>query len=169
MSYVFLCLGSNLGDRESNLLKGFELLARRVTIEFVSSIYETEPVGFQEQPWFLNVVCQCTTQLDPFNLLVFAKEIENEMGRVPDFRNAPRPIDIDILFYEDHTIETDDLTVPHPRIGERAFVLIPLVEIAPSFIHPLSGKSMSALLLELNEKQEVRKWGNVPNIGSAAF
>ena len=166
---VYLGIGSNLGDREPNLAKGLESLSQQVTIERVSSIYETEPVGYLEQPWFLNMVCCGTTQLDPFELLAFAKGIEGQLGRVPSFPNAPRPIDIDILFYDDRVVETENLIIPHPRIEERAFVLIPLVEIAPDLVHPSNGKYVRDLLSELTNSQQVRKWGNVPSVGSAAL
>jgi len=161
MNTVYLGLGSNLGDREINLARGLESLARGIVIKQVSSIYETEPLGYLEQPWFLNMVCCGMTQLGPFELLSFAKEIEGQLGRVAGFPNAPRPIDIDILLYDDQIIETQDLVIPHPRIGERAFVLAPLVEIAPELTHPAMGKSMRGLLSELTELQQVRRWGNV--------
>ena len=169
MNSVHLGLGSNLGDRESNLAKALGLLTPNMSIDQLSSIYETEPVGYVEQPWFLNMACSGKTSLDPFELLSFAKEIETSLGRVASFSNAPRTIDIDILFYEDRSIDTVALVIPHPRIAERAFVLVPLTEIAPEFVHPLSGKSTRELLSVLNDSSQVRKWGNVPSIGSAAL
>ena len=169
MSNVYLGLGSNLGDRESKMAKALELLAQRITIDQLSSIYETEPVGYTEQPWFLNMVCSGKTLLDPFELLSLAKEIEVNLGRVASFTNAPRTIDIDILFYENRVIDTGNLVIPHPRIGERAFVLAPLAELAPEFIHPSNGKSVRDLFSALNNSPQVRKWENVPGIGSAAL
>ena len=169
MSTVYLGLGSNLGDREANLVKALGLLTQQVTIGQVSSIYETEPVGYKEQPWFLNLVCVGETKMDPFDLLTFTKEIEAELGRVSSFPNAPRPIDIDLLLYDDQKIDTDDLTIPHPRMGERRFVLAPMVEIAASIIHPGNSKTIKELLSELNDSTQIRKWGYVSNIGSAAF
>lgn len=138
-------------------------------IKQVSSIYETEPVGYLEQPWFLNMVCCGTTELDPLELLRYVKNIEGQLGRVASFPNAPRPIDIDILFYDNCIMSSCDLVIPHPRIGERAFVLVPLVEIAPDIAHPSTGKSMRDLLSGLTESQQVRRWGNVPYIRPAAL
>ena len=152
-----------------NLARGLESMARGMVIKQVSSIYETEPLGYLGQPWFLNMVCSGTTQLGPLELLSFAKEIEGQLGRVASFPNAPRPIDIDILLYGDRVIETQDLVIPHPRIGERAFVLIPLVEIAPELTHPLTAKSMGDLLSELTGSQQVRRWRNVPCIRPSAL
>lgn len=140
-----------------------------MSIEHISSIYETEPVGYLDQPMFLNLACAGKTELDPVSMLAFAKDIERQMGRKPSFPNAPRTIDIDILFYSDRMIETVDLIVPHLRLGERAFVLVPLVEIASEFIDPKSGKTMRELLAGLGDLQQVRRWGDVPSIGSAAL
>lgn len=162
-------LGSNLGARAANLSGALDLLAEQVTIGQVSSIYETEPVGYSEQPWFLNLVCVGETGLDPFAFLAFAKGIEAELGRVSSFPDAPRIIDIDLLFYGDRKIEADNLTVPHLRIAQRRFVMVPLVEIAASFVHPVSGKQMTELLSELTDSTQVRKWGDVSSIGSAAL
>ena len=169
MNTVYLGLGSNLGDRERNLARGLESVARRITIKQVSSIYETEPLGYLEQPWFLNMVCCGTTRLDPFELLRYVKGIEEQLGRVAAFPNAPRPIDIDILFYAQRVIEAQYLVIPHPRIGERAFVLIPLVEIAPDLAHPITGTTMRELLSGLAGSQQVRRWRDVPCIRSAAL
>ena len=169
MSKVYLGLGSNIGDRESNLKEALRRLAKKVSIEHISSIYETEPVGYLDQPMFLNLACEGKTELDPFAILTFAKDIESRMGRKPSFSNAPRPIDIDILFYDDRIIEAVELIVPHPRFWERAFVLVPLAEIAPEFIDPKGGKTVRELLAGLGDLQQVRRWGDVPSIGSAAL
>ncbi|MFA4835395.1 MAG: 2-amino-4-hydroxy-6-hydroxymethyldihydropteridine diphosphokinase [Dehalococcoidia bacterium] len=169
MSAVYLGLGSNLGNRDSNLAKALEALAQRMVIEKISSVYETEPLGYLEQPWFLNMVCSGTTGLNPFELLSFAKGIEGRLGRLVSFPNAPRPIDIDILFYNGQIIETADLIIPHPRIAERAFVLIPLSEIAPELIHPAKDQSVKALLSWITDSKKVRKWGNVSSIGAKTF
>jgi len=115
-------------------------------ITAVSSIYETEPVGYTDQPLFLNMVCAGKTGLSAQELLKKAKEIEIAIGRQPSFRNGPRPIDIDIIFFDDLHIVQDDLTVPHQRLAERAFVLAPLAEIAPEMTDPVSGKTVQELL-----------------------
>jgi 2-amino-4-hydroxy-6-hydroxymethyldihydropteridine diphosphokinase len=130
-----------------------------VNLEEVSSIYETEPVGYREQPRFLNLVCRVTTDMPPGDLLRIAKDIEGSLGRVPDRpKNTPRLIDIDILFYGDTVMETPDLTIPHPRLKNRAFVLIPLNEIAPDLIHPRLGDRISQLARDVEGKEGVRKW-----------
>ena len=158
MAVVYLCLGSNLGEREKNLTQALTLLSQKAKLEKVSSIYETEPIGYKEQPFFLNLVCRISTNLSPEELLRLAKTMENKIGRVPSFSNAPRLIDIDILLYDDQIIETQDLVIPHPRMTERAFVLIPLAEIAPGVIHPQAGKSIAELAASVAGNSTVKKW-----------
>jgi len=157
---VYLGLGTNMGNRERNLDRALELLSERLRIGKVSSIYETEPVGNIEQPRFLNLVCQVDTGLAPEALLALAKGIELKMGRQPGKPNSPRPIDIDILFYGNQVIKTKELEIPHPRLTERAFVLVPLAEIAPKLVHPVNGKTVKKLLKAATEKQGVFKWEN---------
>ncbi|MCL4370331.1 MAG: 2-amino-4-hydroxy-6-hydroxymethyldihydropteridine diphosphokinase, partial [Chloroflexi bacterium] len=111
---VYLALGANLGDRQGNLLQALQRIRATASIEKVSSCYETKPVGYAQQPDFLNMACLITTDSSPSELLRFLKQIEKQMGRQANFRNAPRPIDIDILFYDDVVLESPELTIPHP-------------------------------------------------------
>ncbi len=148
---VYLCLGSNMGDRKMNLDKAMEYLSQKLRVTAKSSVYDTEPVGNPEQPRFLNMVCQVMTILKAADLLVLVKAIERKLGRMPGRRNVPRPIDIDILLYGDEVIKTPELTIPHPRLTERAFVLVPLAEIAQALVHPQSKKAVKELLKELKQ------------------
>ncbi len=158
---VYLGLGSNLGDRQANLARALKLLGERLHIELVSSLYETEPVGYAEQPLFLNAICHAQTELGPMQLLSLVKGIEASMGRVPSFPNAPRSIDIDIIFYGDLIMETPELTIPHPRLEDRAFVLIPLLEVAPDLRHPVSGEHIKDLVARVSGKEGVKKIGEL--------
>jgi len=157
---VYLCLGSNMGDRQDNLDRAIDQLSQRLRIRQVSSIYDTEPVGNTNQPRFLNLVCQVRTMLAPTELLTLIKGIEMKLGRIHGKSNTPRPIDIDILLYDDQVVETPELIIPHPRMTERAFVLVPLAEIAPNLVHPVNGKTIRELLQMVTEKQGVLKWEN---------
>ena len=155
---VYLGLGSTLGNRQKNLDMALDLLSQRLRVKKVSSVYDTEPVDNPDQPRFLNMVCQVYTNLAPTELLALAKAVESKMGRIPRGRNAPRPIDIDILLYGDQVIETPELVIPHPRLTERAFVLIPLAEIAPDTLCPTSGKTVNQMFEELGAVQGVFRW-----------
>ena len=158
---IFLGLGSNIGDRYYNLEWALHSLSQKMGMGQVSSIYDTKPVDNTLQPRFLNMVCEASTCLQPSELLTFVKEIETDMGRKPGPPNSPRPIDIDILFYGGRVIQTPDLNIPHPRLAERAFVLVPLAEIAPDFVHPVTGKTTSRMLSELKIRtDDVIKWDN---------
>lgn len=148
---AYLGLGSNLGDRKGNLDKAIEYLSQRLRLTKKSSVYDTEPMENPEQPRFLNMVCQVKTMLKPEDLLVLAKGIERKMGRVLGKPNSPRTIDIDILFYGGEVINTPDLTIPHPRLTQRAFILVPMAEIAPTLVHPENKKSINELLKEVKK------------------
>ena len=156
---VYLGLGSNMGDRQENLNRALNFLSQRLRVKQTSSVYDTEPVGNAEQPRFLNMVCQAYTRLAPKGLLALAKGIESKLGRSGN-SNTPRPIDIDILLYGEQVIETPDLVIPHPGMIKRAFVLVPLMEIAPDLVHPVSGKTVKGLLQDIKEKQGVFRWEN---------
>jgi len=160
MVTVYFGLGSNLGDRQYNLDRALDFLPQRLRVEKVSSVYDTEPLGNTNQPRFLNRVCQVSTGLEPLALLTLIKGIESKMGRLPHTSNLPRPIDIDILFYGDQVIENPKLVIPHPRLTERAFVLIPLAEIAPDLVHPVTGKTINELMKSAIDVQSVFKWEN---------
>jgi len=156
MAIAYLSLGSNLGDRGENLAVALKRLEEKVKIVKVSSIYETEPVGYEDQPWFLNLVCAVETGLSPQALLKLAKAIERKLGRRGTVRFGPRIIDIDILLYDGLTLDSPDLVIPHPRLAERAFVLVPLKEIAPNLVHPSLGLTIEELLERLENPEEVR-------------
>ena len=154
---VYLGLGSNMGNRKENLDRALDFLSQRLRVSQISSVYDTEPVGNTDQPRFLNMVCHVYTRLAPQGLLALAKGIESKLGRTGK-SNSPRPIDIDILLYDGQVIETPELVIPHPRMAERAFVLVPLVEIAPDLVHPATGKTVRELLLDITEKPGVFRW-----------
>lgn len=164
MATVYLGLGSNTGDRKNNLTQALKLLSKHAEIKQLSSIYETEPVGYLDQSLFLNAICCISTKLSPEGLLHSIKNIESAMGRVPSFPNAPRPIDIDILLFNNIVISTSQLTIPHPQLTKRAFVLIPLAEIASSINHPINKKTMSELLNNLNNTTGISKWAEADEI-----
>jgi 2-amino-4-hydroxy-6-hydroxymethyldihydropteridine diphosphokinase len=153
---VYLSLGSNLGNRQANLDQALKLMTERMRLGKVSSIYDTEPVGMTNQPRFLNLACEVITHLSPEGLLALLKGIESKMGRYSR-TGEPRIIDIDIVLFGTLVINTPDLIIPHPRMHERAFVLIPLAEIAPDFVHPVLKKTIKELDKAVKEVQGVMK------------
>ena len=154
--FVYLSLGSNLGDRSANLRAAIERLGEAGTIRAVSGFYETEPVEFRDQPWFLNCVVALETSDSPEALLQRALAIEQEMGRVRMKEKGPRSIDIDILLFGDRVVEERGLKIPHPAMQQRRFVLEPLAEIAPEALHPQLRKTARELLADLPAGQMVR-------------
>jgi len=157
----FLSLGSNLGDKAQNLIKALSFLKiEKIKILKRSSLYETQPVDYPYQPWFYNQVVEVETDLNPFDLLDLIKKIEAKMGREPHASKKSRIIDIDILLAEDVVISTSQLTIPHPRLEKRNFVLIPFHEISPHVCHPLLKKTIQQLLDKSEDKATVRKISN---------
>ena len=149
---VYLALGTNLGDRVENLKTALQHLQTSVKLTSVSACYDTPPWGITQQPRFLNLACGGQTTLSPQELLTFAKGIEAQMGRHEGLRYGPRIIDIDILFYDDLILNEELLTIPHPRLTERAFVLLPLADIAPQVIHPVTKLTVSEMLQRVDSQ-----------------
>ncbi|MFE4430567.1 2-amino-4-hydroxy-6-hydroxymethyldihydropteridine diphosphokinase [Peribacillus butanolivorans] len=156
----YLSIGSNLGDRLVTIQSAFQLLAENSRIELVacSSLYETDPVGYADQDCFLNAVFKVKTDLKPEELLRTCMQIEQELGRKREVRWGPRTLDLDILLYNHENIETEILSVPHPRMQERAFVLVPLMEVDPDIKLPQMYIPLSGLLEQISDKEGVRLW-----------
>ena len=147
---VYFSLGTNLGNRLANLTEAIKSLSAFCRDIFSSPVYETPPWGFIDQPLFLNQAVRAETDLEPLPLLTAIKSLAVDLGRQPNFLYGPRLIDIDILLYGSRVLQTGALTIPHPMLAQRAFVLVPLAEIAPGLVHPVTGKNMAALLAELD-------------------
>ena len=158
MPTVYLALGSNVGDREANLRRAIQLLKHSaITITRLSSIYETEPVDYVDQPWFLNAALEAQTDLLPAQLLATLRGIESQMGNIKVISKGPRLIDLDILLYNDLVIDTPTLQIPHPRMLQRNFVLVPLADIAPHFRHPSWAANVVEILDNSPDHSSVRK------------
>ncbi len=157
MHRAYLSLGSNVGNREAQLREALSRLSAIGGVAKISSFYETEPVEFTEQPWFLNCAVALETNQTPQQLMKAILRIEQHMGRRRVEKKGPREIDIDILLFDDEVMESEELTIPHPAMAQRRFVLEPLAEIAPETRHPVTGKAVWEMLRELPEAQVVRK------------
>ena len=144
---VYLALGSNMGNRAANLKEAIASLAPQMEVKARSAVYETDPWGFKEQEKFLNQVVRVETYLKPEQLIKHLQRLEVALGRKESFPNGPRLIDIDILFYDDLVLYSPALTIPHPHLHERAFVLVPLMDIASDLVHPVKKKSIRELAL----------------------
>jgi 2-amino-4-hydroxy-6-hydroxymethyldihydropteridine diphosphokinase len=160
---AYLSLGSNVGDRECQLRDAIRRLGSVGRVQLVSPIYETEPVDFTAQPMFLNCVVALETSCTPTLLMQQLLAIEKAMGRERIQKKGPRTIDLDILLFGDEALKTPELTVPHPAMEGRRFVLQPLADIAPEARHPLLGKSVRELLEDLPPGQSVRRWEEAPD------
>lgn len=166
MNKTYLSLGTNMGDREQNLKQAVAMLQEMPDVEVtkVSSIYETAPVGYTEQASFLNIALLIETNLSALALLERCQSVENELGRVREVRWGPRIIDLDILLFNNENIEVENLTVPHPRMFERAFVLVPLMEIAEQLDSPHLQLAKDHLARLDVEEEVVEKWKTVRNV-----
>jgi len=143
---VYLALGSNIGNRAANLKEAISSLSPQMVVKAKSKVYETPPWGYAEQEKFFNQVVKVQTYVKPEALLKHLKRLEVALGRVESFPNGPRLIDIDILFYDDLVLQSPTLEIPHPHVHERGFVLLPMMDIAPDFVHPVKQKSIRDLI-----------------------
>jgi 2-amino-4-hydroxy-6-hydroxymethyldihydropteridine diphosphokinase len=152
---IFLGLGSNIGDRGAYLKDAIKILGLPIVAE--SSVYESEPVDYLNQPWFLNQVLQVETTFHPLKLLAECQKVEEQLCRTREISKGPRTIDIDLLFYNDEILSTPELTIPHPAIPQRRFVLVPLNEVAPDFVHPQLNLTVRELLERCPDQSVVKR------------
>jgi 2-amino-4-hydroxy-6-hydroxymethyldihydropteridine diphosphokinase len=152
MHRVYIALGSNLGDRIANLTAAIKAMKPNVHPRKCSPVYETPPWGYSDQPKFLNQVIEAETDLSPESLLEYLKKIEVNIGRRETFRYGPRVIDLDIIFFDGEVIDSPPLIIPHPRLEERSFVLLPLADLAPDYRHPILGDSVMEMLSKVETK-----------------
>lgn len=155
MGDVCIGIGTNLGNKAENIRKSVELLKEKCRIQKISSIYKTEPVGYKNQDWFLNCALLAKTGLKPNELLAFLRSIEKRLGRKEAIKNGPRIIDLDILFYDGLVVKSKNLTIPHPRLHERLFVLAPLNDICPNLVHQILHRTIKQLILDLEKSESV--------------
>ena len=164
---AYLALGSNVGDRAANLRRAVASIRELGEVQAVSRVYESAAVGYRDQGPFYNLVLRVRTALSPEALFARVKRIEREMGRTASFRNAPRVIDIDILTYDDFVLHTPELEIPHPRMHERSFVLLPLAEVAPDFVHPRTRRSMKQLVEDARKMEPAVPIGFIDEMGES--
>jgi len=160
VAIAYIGLGSNLGRKKANIRRAVKLLSKKKDIKIlkVSSLYETEPVGYVKQDWFVNTCLKAETNLSPRQLLNTLKDIEKQLKKKKKFiRWGPRTVDLDILLYDNLRLKTKDLVIPHPEMHKRAFILIPLIELEPNLVHPKKRKSILELLANLKRNKEVKR------------
>lgn len=163
-----IAFGSNVGDREGNLRRAIEMVSQKMSLIRMSPVYETEPMYYENQGWFLNCVVAVETNLKPRSLLEALQAVEGELGRQRTVRYGPRVIDLDILFYGDEVVSEPGLEIPHPKIAERPFVLVPLNDVRPELVHPVLRKKVSELLSSLKlGKRVVKKSGLLADLVSS--
>lgn len=169
MPEVYVGLGSNIGDKVGYIQQAYKLLndTEGITVISSSSLYETEPYGYKDQEWFVNAVLKIETDLEPYKLLFEFNRIERQLGRLrrPEIIQwGPRTIDLDILFYDNLIIAEDNLQIPHAGVHQRAYALVPMLEIAPDLVHPVTGETITEIHNNLPDPEEVYLYGTKRNV-----